>query len=120
MPHAETMTVEEAFGLFQTRAVARGVSDLMEEVQPESSGSRSTTARGRSGGALRLVWDGRDGTLMLEITHGPPDATPWWLDLFLVRGRGQVVPTEEQDIGFEDAVEYGLELLQPERGDGAA
>ncbi len=113
------MTVEDAFGLFHARATACGVADLVMRGDAEAFGSRYATAR-VGGGALRLVWDGRAGALALEVTHGSPGLPPSWLDLFHVRELGGVVPSEERGVGFEAAVEYGLELLRPERGRGAA
>ena len=114
------MTVEAAFQLFRSRAEARGLSDFDERSDPASFGSRYITAR-QAGGALRLVWDGKEGALTLEITHGPPGGPTSWLGLFRARGRsGEGVPAQDGDVSFDDAVDHGLDLMQPDRGAGAA
>jgi hypothetical protein len=114
------MTIEAAFQLFRSCVEMRGLSDIDECFDPASFGSRHITVR-RAGGALRLVWDGKESTLTIEITHGPPGGPTFWLDLFHARGCNEEnIPAWNGDISFRDAVAYGIELMQPSRGGEAA
>lgn len=113
------VTVEDAFERFRADTLARGLSDLTDIAHPEVFGSRVSTLT-RETAALRLVWDGKDETLTLEITHGPPGGPAGWLNLYLaLRSSGELVP-DQRDFSFESAVEYGLDLMNPGSVSGAA
>lgn len=107
------MTVDTAFQLFRSRAEARGLSELDERSDSAPFGSRCITSW-QASGALRLIWNQKEATLALEITHGPPGGPNAWLDLFQATDRGEKhFPFQDGDIRFDEAVEYGLDLLTP-------
>ncbi|HEX5723976.1 MAG TPA: hypothetical protein VFX98_00845 [Longimicrobiaceae bacterium] len=100
--------IESAFALFRARAASRGLAEPDEHAAPGASGSRVATVS-RQGAALRLAWDGEAGVLALEITHGPPGGPVSWMDLF------RLPSATDDETGFASALEYGLDLLCPDR-----
>ena len=65
-------------------------------------------------GGFRLVFDGRDSMLTLEISHGPPGARAGWLDLYSAHcANNEFADNEGENLGFEETVAYGIELFAP-------
>lgn len=111
------MTVDDAFHHFRSSALAWGITELYERAHPEAFGSRVSTLRQKHA-ALRLVWDGKEEILSLEITNGPLESTGW-LDLFQVTRHDDKLLPDQHDVTFESAVEHGFDLLSLSRSSGA-
>ncbi|MEM6287697.1 MAG: hypothetical protein AAF845_11115 [Bacteroidota bacterium] len=103
------MTVDDAFLLFRAAAASAGFPEVDERVHPEHFGSRVSTLNQDSTG-LRLVWDGKEQFLRLEVTHGPGDSVQW-LDLYQASQSRNRLHADQDDFTFADAVEHGLDLL---------
>jgi hypothetical protein len=104
-------SVAEAFDVFRRHA-AQSVGAVAEASYPEAFVGRVVTVT-QPGAALRLVWDGKDERLSLEITHGPDENDLSWLDLFSASCPKGVLTALEPGFDFGSAVEYGFVLLTP-------
>ncbi len=111
------MTKENAFQNFRAGALSRHLPDPTESAHPEAFGGRVSTLQHRGAG-LRLVWDGKEGLLILQITHGPLEGPIAWLDLYKAVWSGDQLVPDQADFSFESAVEYGLDLFAPEHSAG--
>jgi hypothetical protein len=107
------MTIDEAFRYFRSRLLESGIGVPNERSHQEAFGSRYSEIELYDGG-FRLVFDGRDSMLTLEISHGPPGARAGWLDLFSAHcANSEFAGNEGENLGFEETVAYGIELLAP-------
>lgn len=108
-----TRSVDQAFELFRRASQQADLSVTMES-HPHAFGSRLLCASGH-GAELRLVWDGKESHLSLEISHGPPSgASAGWLTLYdEVCGNGSLPESSGNGSSFPAALEYGLELMRP-------
>jgi len=110
---SNTVTVDEAFRFFHSQLADTVLGAPTEVEHPEAFGSRYSEIT-RNGASARLVFDGRDYSLVLEITHGPINGPICWLDLYRVSTSDGVL--DEPDDGHEpfgSCVEYAIELLNP-------
>jgi len=111
---ADVMILDEAFYHFRQRLVESGVGEPKEELYPELSGRRCSEIE-VDHAVLRLVFDGRDESLILEISQGP-DASEaeGWLDLYRASfGEGRLVIDRFEGPDLADCIDYGIELLSP-------
>jgi hypothetical protein len=102
----------ESFG----RAANSARLAIQVESYQECFGSwlaRATSAEAE----LRLVWDGKDEHLSLQISHGPPGQHAGWLELFAAACPcGVLAEPEQSDPGFHESVAYGVQLMSPRSG----
>jgi hypothetical protein len=106
-------SVDQAFETFERSAAAARLR-VVSEAHQRAFGSRLTlAARGKA--ELRLVWDGKEQYLSLEITHGRDTGTrAGWLQLYGATCLRCYLPTIEEVIAeFDSAIEYGITLLSP-------
>lgn len=69
---------------------------------------------------LRLVYDGRDQSLALEVNSGPPGPITGWFELFgCTCADGTIVEPTDPETSFLSSVEYGLELMAGREATGA-
>ncbi len=103
--------MDEVVESFSRLAVAAGLT-VDKEFHPEAFGSRLVRAT-RDSAELRLLWDGKEKYLSLEISHGPPTGEiAGWLELFRATCECDLVPAAtEQSETIWEAVEYGIELM---------
>lgn len=107
------MTIDEAFRHFRSRLKEAAIGVPNEQSHPEAFGSRYSEIELYDGG-FRLVFDGRDSMLTLEISHGPPGARSGWLDLYTARcANNEFAAAQDENLGFEESVAYGIELFAP-------
>ena len=106
------MTIDEAFRYFRSRLLETKIGVPNEQSHPEAFGSRLSEIE-LYDGEIRLVFDGKDSTLTLEISHGPPGARAGWLDLYSAHCVNNGFPESEGDLGFKESIAYGIELLVP-------
>ena len=105
------MTVDEAFRYFSTRLLETEIGVPNELSHPEAFGSRCSEIE-LYDGEIRLVFDGRDSMLTLEISPGPPGARADWLDLYSAHcANNEFAQNESEDLRFEESVAYVLELF---------
>ena len=111
------LDVNDLFEHFRHQALHRGQSNVYTD--PSHTDENLTLASGSA--QLRLRWHSSTNELVLETTHGPVDGTPmFWMDLYHVTVRvGEELPAD-RGISFEDALDYGLDLMVPSRGSRAA
>lgn len=111
------MNVEQAFELFSILSERCGLFGKVE-YYPECFGNKLFQVE-RDGAKLRLIWDGKNEHLKLEISHGlSAQEQFFWLDIYGAECAGDVLPeTEDKDISFQGAVEYGLELMHTNNSD---
>lgn len=107
------LNVEDALSLFRELAKASGFDVWQESSFVNSAGCISSIRRGNA--QLRLVWEGADGSLLIQISHGPPDGPQdHWLELFRSKCiRGSFPDADLPEVSFLSSVEYGLELMIP-------
>ncbi len=107
------MHVPEAINLFLQAASDAGLAASNGKA-PEDLGS-SVTSVGGTGAELRVVWDGRDEYLSVQVSHGPVSASPaGWLTLYGSKCAAALLPDPPSpEESFPSAVEYGLELMSP-------
>ena len=107
------MHVPEAINLFLQAAADAGLAAWSGKA-PEDFGS-SVTSVGVAGAELRVVWDGRDGYLSVQVSHGPDSASrAGWLTLYGSKCAATLLPEPpSREESFHAAVEYGLELMSP-------
>ena len=112
------MTLDDAFNQLSRSATARQLPVADTPATRSPSGHRQLEVSHR-GASLRLRCSLGDGVICLEITHGPEDApASSWLDLYKARCELDTVRTsDEPDVSFGDAVEFGLELIYPPASD---
>lgn len=107
------MPVPQAINRFRSLAEVAGFTSSHEGSAQDFCSSVTRIARGDA--ELRLVWDGRDEYLALQISHGPsrgPQAG--WLELFGSKCcSGVLCHSETAEDPFLSAVQYGLELMSP-------
>ena len=106
------MTIDEAFRYFRSRLLEAKTGAPNEQSHPEVFGSRFSEID-LYDGAIRLVFDGRDSTLTLEISHGPPGARADWLDIYSAHCVNNEFAQSEGDLGFKASIAYGIELFAP-------
>lgn len=107
------VTVERAINQFRELATAAGF-DVLHEPSPEHFGS-SIIYLNQGNAQLRLIWNGKDEYLSLQLSHGPTEAS-WsdWLELFGTKCIfGSFRDSESPEVNFLSSVEYGLELMLP-------
>lgn len=105
------MTIDEAFRYFRSLLSETKIGVPDEKSHPEAFGSRCSELELYDAG-FRLVFDGRDSVLTLEISHGPPGARAGWLDLYSAHcANNEFEETDDQNLGFKETIGYGLELL---------
>jgi hypothetical protein len=107
------MKIDDAFQLFRFRLAEAGIG-----FPDERFGSRAFRTRYSEivlyDGKFRLVFNRRDSVLTLDISHGPPGARSDWLDLYRARcDGGEFRETDDQNLPFDQAVVYGIEVLAP-------
>ncbi|WP_139326772.1 hypothetical protein [Pseudomonas flexibilis] len=102
--------VAEAIRQFRDLAMAAGF-----EVLHESFPLGSVTYCAEAEALLRLVWDGKDEYLYLQVSHGVLKAPPsGWLDLFSSKCIGGAFRDPElPEVRFLASVGYGLDLMLP-------
>jgi len=102
--------VAEAIRQFRDLAMAAGF-----EVLHDSLPLGSVTSCAEAEAQLRLVWDGNDEYLYLQVSHGVPKApSSGWLDLFSSKCIGGAFRDPElPEVSFLASVEYGLDLMLP-------
>jgi hypothetical protein len=84
-----------------------GLTQVHEEFQPEAFGSAFAEYRG-SRGALRLVWDGKDGALFAYVLL--PGGQ--WTDVeYLQAGEAQPIDRDSSDQRIERVLEAALAAL---------
>lgn len=106
------MSVSQAIAWFNALAAKRGNAPIHQLSPSDFGSSVSRVVRGES--ELRVVWDGRDEYLAVQISHGPSSGPQNWLELFGTMCKGGVIPDATQgEVTFASAVEYGLELTSP-------
>jgi hypothetical protein len=112
-----SVSVDQAFELFSILSKKYGLLSKVE-YYPECFGNKLFQVK-RDGARLRLVWDGENEHLKLEISHGlSAQEQFFWLDLYETECADGVLPeTEDKDISFQGAVEYGLELMHTNNSD---
>lgn len=107
-----SMSIAEVFDFFERLARSCG---LRVESEPHSTafGKRLTRAL-RGSDELRLVWDGRDELLSLEVSHGP-SAGPraGWHVLCSAPCPGAVLVDVADGPSCMTCIEYGCELMLP-------
>lgn len=107
------MTIDEAFRYFRARLSETGIGVPNERSHPGAFGNRCSEIELYDGG-FRLVFDGRDSMLTLEISYGPPGARPGWLDLFSTRcANNEFAENKSENLGFRESIAYGVELFAP-------
>lgn len=107
------MTIDEAFRYFRSRLLETGIGVPNERSHPEAFGSRCSEIE-LYDAEFRLVFDGRDSMLTLEISHGPPGARAGWLDLYSAHcSNSEFAENEGENLGFEESVAYVIELIAP-------
>jgi hypothetical protein len=107
------MTVDEAFRFFHSQLAHAKLGAPTEVEYPEAFGSRYSEIT-KDGASARLAFDGRDYSIVLEITHGPENGPIFWLDLYRASTTDGVL--DESDVGqesFGSCVEYAIELFNP-------
>jgi hypothetical protein len=106
------MTVTQAMALFHSLAAKLGSSPIQES-PGDFGGAVSRVTCGES--ELRVVWDGKNECLLLQISHGPSSGPQaGWLELFGAKCRGGKLPeVEPGEVTFGSAVGYGFELMSP-------
>jgi hypothetical protein len=109
------MRINEAVSKFEHLAARAGFAVLREE-SPHDFGSSVTRIRNEDA-ELRLVWDGRDEYLNVQISHGPPKGEKaGWLELWGLKCiAGTIIEPPNVDVTFMSAVEHGVELMSPRR-----
>lgn len=107
------LTFDDAVDQFRELAEARGF-DVRHEPSPLNLGGSVTLLR-KGNAQLRLVWDGGEELLLLQISHGPMDGPQaGWLEIFSTKCvRGSFRDPDSPEVRFFDSVEYGLELMLP-------
>jgi len=110
-----SQTINEAFELF-SRLSSEAALTLDGSTRPEAFGNRMVTAA-LDGAELRLLWDGKERHLSLEISHGPTSGEQvGYIELFGATCEDGFVPSEIQSAeGVRAAVEYGIELMSGRR-----
>jgi hypothetical protein len=108
-------SVDLAFDLF-TRVACSAGHQVIAESHPEAFGSRLLSVR-RNGAELRLVWDGKDGYLSVQISHGPSSGErAGWIDLYGETCSNGLLPdSPAPEREFLGSVEHGLDLMDPRR-----
>ena len=109
------MHVSEAINFFLQAAAQAGLAARSEQ-SPEAFGS-SITSVVVGGAELRLVWEGRDEHLSVQVTHGPNGAPmAGWLTLYGSACSSTLLPEpRSHEESIHSAVEYGLELMSPSK-----
>ncbi len=107
------MTIDKAFRYFRSRLLKTGIGVPKERSRPEAFGSRCSEIE-LYDGEFRLVFDGRDSMLTLEISHGPPGARGGWLDIYSAHcANNEFAENEDENLGFEESVAYGVAVVAP-------
>jgi hypothetical protein len=109
------MCINEAVSEFE-QLVARAGFAVLREESPHDFGS-SVTRISNKDAELRLVWDGKDEYLSVQMSHGPPKGEKaGWLELWGLKCiAGTFIESPDADVTFMSAVEYGVELMSPQR-----
>lgn len=108
------MRINEAVSEFE-QLVARAGFAVLREESPLEFGSSVTRIRNEDG-ELRLVWDGKQEYLNVQISHGPPKGEAGWLELWGLKcTAGAFIENPDADVTFMSAAEYGVELMSPQR-----
>ena len=69
----------------------------------------------RDGAEMRLRWDEEGEFLSLQISHGPASQRAGWLNLYSAKClEGELPQAADVGAGFEDSVDYGIELMVPD------
>ena len=105
------MRVSEAISEFQKLAAQSGFAASYDP-SPNDFGS-SVTRVCRSEAELRLVWDGRDKYLSVQVTHGPLEIeAAGWLELWGAQCAAEAFNEKaNENVTFKSAIEYGIELM---------
>ena len=104
---------DEAFLSFTNRAALRGLRATVGASPNVTSCYEVLLNRPQA--ALRLSWNAENGALTLSITHGPPCGPNSWMVLFeCVVGQHSPLLGGEGSTQFEDALEYGFDLMSPQ------
>jgi hypothetical protein len=108
------MKIDEIFQQFRASIENHCKDDsrclIKEENHPNAFGSR-VTILSICEASLRLVWDGKDYCLRLEITHGPMDKKQSWIDLFESHGSPDHAGSRDKTGSLDSAISYGLDLM---------
>ncbi len=104
------LTLAHAFKLFADCAEQFAMTVISTSHASQFGSHLSQVNRG--GGTLRLVWDGKDEYLSLEVSHGPTLSEPaGWVTLFGEDCPGGSVPgPSAPDTDLESALRYGFHV----------
>jgi hypothetical protein len=107
------MKIEDAFQLFRSRLSKAGIGVPHDRSRSGAFGTRYSEII-LYDGKFRLVFNGRDSMLTLDISHGPPGARAGWLDLYRAKcTKDEFLEADGKNLSFEQAVVYGIEVLAP-------
>ncbi len=107
----QTRSIPDAFNEFERMATRLGLPAPSKETMPNILDG-CTAVVALADGRLRLTWDGKEETLVLEISHGPPGGQIFWLDLFCARcPEGVLTEVDNLDVDFQSSLENGMELM---------
>lgn len=117
LPMLVDIQVDVAFASFNEVA-HRYRLGVQSESRPKAP-ARRVESVSRDDATLRLVWDGEEQHLSLEISHGPPSGPQaGWLQLFTATlPDGEFAPANETNDELLDAIEHGFELMTPGKPD---
>jgi hypothetical protein len=104
----------DAFDSFLSMAEEHGLA--ARDLASTGEGGRRVASASREAAEMRLIWEARDSSLQLQISHGPADdpRAGGWLNLYSAQcPNAIIVESEEQSTSFSSALEYGFELLGP-------